>query len=230
MSRGRSRSGALLFALFVPALGSCVADSVSIRVMRNVAPEDDCTYTESGLSMPGGQLNLDVNSSADSYYATLLVANGLKPRARDVPPQSEPNGVTVNELEIEVTDSAGRLPSLPSSLPNPFTVSASGQVEPEGEGLIGVDLLPRPYVSALKALNMTSDRIGSLRLSVIVRGRTWGDVPVESGTWLWTIQLVSASQIYDDKQCIVFQDDICQIGQDFAVYACHPSTVPDDVM
>jgi hypothetical protein len=217
-----SMKGAALLALSFPfVLGSCVADSVSLRVSCNIAPESDCTYTASGACYLDGAMNLD--STRDRYHAVLLVSNGLKPRVRDVPPQSEPNGVTVRELEIEVTDSAGRKPSLSGSLPNPFTVQATGDVKPGEDAPVGAELLPAPYIRALKALNASGRALSSVRLSIIARGKTWGDVDVESAPWPWTIQLASASERPEDQECVVYDDDVCTLGQDKWTYACNPA-------
>jgi hypothetical protein len=227
MSRSRSITGAALLALSSPFLfGSCVADSVSLRVSCNIVPDDDCTYGTGGTCYLDGALNLA--SSRERYHAVLLVTNGLKPRARDVPPQSEPNGVTVQEVEVEVTDSAGRKPNLPGSLPNPFTVRATGEVKPGEDAPVGAELLPGPYVRALRALNATAGKLSSVSLSVIARGKTWGDVDVESAPWPWTVQLVSGSERPEATECSIYEDQICTLGQDEWVFACNPAYVVKD--
>jgi hypothetical protein len=224
MFRSRSMMGAALCALAAPlVLGSCVADSVSLRVSCSIVPEDDCTYTEGGACYLDGRMNL--TSINDRYHAVLLVSNGLKPRARDVPPQSEPNGVIVNEVEVLITDSAGRKPAFPGSLPNPFTVQATGEVKPGEDGIVGAELLPRPYIGALRTLSTT---VRSVRLSVIARGKTWGGVEVESGAWPWTVQLVAVNEDPMNEQCISYMDDVCSPGQDRWAYACDPALVEDD--
>jgi hypothetical protein len=222
--------GAALLALSAPfVLGSCIADSVSLRISCTLVPEDDCKFTESGSCYLDGELNLG-SSVNDRYHSVLLVSNGLKTRARDVPPQSEPNGVTVNQLEIEVTDSAGRKPNLPGSLPNPFTVQATGDVKPGADAPVGAELLPRPYFLALKSLNNTSKGLGSVRLSIILRGKTWGGVEVESAPWPWSVQLVSVDDQYNPEtgECVVYKDQICALGQDKWAYSCNPASVPTD--
>lgn len=226
MSRSRSTQGMALLALLAPiALGSCVADSVSMRITCNVAPEGDCSSTVGGLCYLGGGLN---TSLGFSYFAVLRVTNGLKPRARDVPPQSEPNGVTINQLEIEVTDSAGNKPKFPSSLPNPFTVQATGYAPPGEDALVGAELLPSAYVVALSTLDARGS-LGSLRLSIIARGETSGKVDVESGEWPWNIALrrvnVTPGEGTGSSACLPFEDDVCRLGQDEWTYACNPALV-----
>lgn len=216
---------ALLSALAPVTLGSCTADSVSLRITCNVAPEQDCTYEEGGLCYLGGMLNLGAGTG--SYFSVLRVTNGLKSRESDIPPQSEPNGVQVNELEIHLTDSAGREPSFPRALPNPYTVPASGYAEPGDEALVGAELLPAAYVAQIAALQRTSRALGSVRLAIIARGKTSGEVDVESGEWRWNIRLIDASTDPMDASCVAFEDQVCLLGQDAWGRACNPALVTD---
>ena len=224
MSLRRFTKGALLLALLAPStLGSCAADSVSLRVTCNVAPEADCTYTEGGLCQSQGMLNLGAGTG--SYFAMLKATSGLKPRKRDVPPQSEPNGLEVNEVEVHVTDSAGREPDFPPSLPNPFTVPANGFAEPDGDALVGVDLLPAAYVGQIKVLRANGAALGSVQLSIILRAKTSGGENVESGGWHWTVKIIDKSTDPARLQCEVFEDKVCVLGQDGASYASDPALV-----
>lgn len=210
---------ALLAALAPVALGSCTADSVSLRITCNVAPEGDCSYEEGGLCYLGGVLNLSAGTT--SYFSVLRVTNALKPRERDVPPRSEPNGVQVDELEIHLTDSAGREPSFPRALPNPYTVPASGYAEPGDEALVGAELLPAAYVAQIAALQRTSRALSSVRLSIIARGTTSGQVDLESGEWRWNIRLIDVSVDPAAGRCAEFEDQVCLPGQDSWSRACN---------
>jgi hypothetical protein len=216
---------ALLAALAPVTLGGCTADSVSLRITCNVVPEGDCTYTEGGLCLLQGTLNLGAGTG--SYSSVLRVTNGLKSRESDIPPQSEPNGVQITELEIHLTDSAGREPTFARSLPNPYTVPATGTAEPGDEALVGAELLPSAYIAQIAALQRTSRALGSIRLSIIARGTSWGEVEVESGEWRWNIRLVDYSIDPADGQCIPFEDEVCGVGQDGAAFACNPALVTE---
>lgn len=205
-------------ALLAPLVfGSCVADSVSIRILCNVEPETDCTYQVSGLCKLGGALNLSVGRG---YFATLRVANGLKPRNSDVPPQSEPNGIQVNEMEVEVLNSAGKRISFGANVPNPYTVSATGFIDPSEEQVVGVTLIPVPYVRRLATMSGVSGT--QIRLSVTARGKTAGDVDVESGEWGWTIDVYNTDLA--GGQCVISDDEVCLWGQDSFVGSCSPGT------
>lgn len=222
MFRSRSMKGALLLSLPL-TLGSCVADSVSLRISCNIAPDDECVYAEGNTCYLDGSLNL---TGRNRYHAVLLVANGLKSRERDVPPQAEPNGVTVKELEIEITDSAGRKPTFARSLPNPFTVQATGNVDPGEEAPVGAELLPPPYVAALADLERNMRGLASVRLSIIARGETWGGVEVESAPWPWSIRLAALDITPGSGDCVDPEpgtaSEICTFGQDEWAGACVP--------
>jgi hypothetical protein len=213
--------GALLLSLPL-VLGSCIADSVSLRISCNIVPDDECLYEVGNACYLAGSLNL---RGRTRYDAVLRVANGLKPRERDVPPQAEPNGVTVRELEIEITDSAGRKPSFARALPNPFTVQATGDVDPDEDGVVGAELLPPPYVSALRDAQ-GEPRFASVRLSIIARGVTWGGVEVESAPWPWSVRLTALDTTPGNPECVDPEpgtaSEICTFGQDEWTSACVP--------
>ena len=230
MSRSRSTTAALLFALLAPSVfGSCVDDSVSLRITCSVVPDTDCTYSEGGLCWLQGTLNVntDLVERGLSYGAVLRVTNGLKPREREVPPLSETNGIQIHQMEVTVKDSAGNKPNL-GNLPNPYTVPATGFIEPSEDGLVGADLLPNAYVRALSSLFNGSTKMRTVNLSVFARGKTNGDVEVESGTWPWYINLVGPSPIAGNGQCVASEDEVCGLGQDGFAYACNPATVTDN--
>lgn len=216
----RSSGGmAALSALLPLVLGSCVEDSVSLRITCSLVPDADCTYDTGGSCYLGGTINV-AQGAVTSYYAVLRVTNGLKSRAGDIPPQSEPNGVTIKQLEIEVTDSAGNKPDFPSSLPNPFTVQATGYADPGESAPVGAELLPAAYIGALKKLYSTG-KLTSVRLSVIARGKTDGSHSVESAGWPWNVQIVSIDPAGD--RCQTVEDTVCALGQDQWAAACDPA-------
>lgn len=224
--RRASLRGAALLGLLAPlTLASCAADSVSLRITCNVVPEGDCTYQVSGLCQADGALNLAI---ARNYWAMLRVTNGLKPRDRDVPVQSEPNGVLVSELEVELADSAGKRISFERGVPNPYTVPANGFVEPGEEGLVGANLIPLSYVRRI-AMLATRSGLSQVRLNVLARGRSSGDVEVESGNWNWTVDLFvrNLDASGDLVSCIATEDEVCTLGQDGFASTCDPATVPE---
>jgi len=223
--RRASKQGVALLALLAPfAFGSCVADSVSLRITCNIAPEADCRYQSAGDCKAYGFLNLSVWIN---YFATLRVANGLKPRNSDVPPQSEPNGIQIYELEVEVSNSAGKKLSFGNGVPNPYTVPASGFIEPSEDGLVSANLIPASYVRRL--IDMANGRTtpNQVRLDVIARGKTSGGVSVESASWNWAVDLLNVSLNEPDNLCAISDDNVCEFGQDQSSATCSPATVPE---
>src|SRR4051812_15646358 len=75
----------------------CADDGVSLHVICPVPPtiaDMACTYdAASTLCQLAGVINL---ASTGTYAAELKVQSGLRARARDVPPQGEPNGVQLH--------------------------------------------------------------------------------------------------------------------------------------
>ena len=229
MSRSRSTTAAALFALLAPnLLGSCVADSVSLRITCNVVPDTDCKYSEGGLCWVKGTLNVSDSVALGTYTSVLRVTNGLKPREREVPPLSETNGIQIRQLEIEIKDSAGNKPNL-GNLPNPYTVPASGFIEPGEDGLVGADLLPAAYVKALRGLHAASPPVNTISLSVLARGKTSGDVEVESGNWPWYISLIDVDLVAGQGECVMIEDPVCSLAQDGFANVCDPATVDPDL-
>ncbi|HEX6244282.1 MAG TPA: hypothetical protein VFZ61_25370 [Polyangiales bacterium] len=201
-------------------------DSVSLRITCNVVPDTDCTYSESGLCWVKGQLNVSASAQSTPYTAVLRLTNGLKPREREVPPLSETNGIQIRQMEITIKDPAGNKPNL-GSLPNPYTVPASGFIEPGSDGLVGADLVPSAYVERLRAL---SGSMKTVSLSVFARGRTSGDVAVESGTWPWYISLITDTLDpgAQGSRCIQIEDPVCSFAQDGYANVCDPALVTGD--
>jgi len=223
MVRSRSTQGVALLALLAPfAIGGCVDDSVSLRITCNVAPEDDCTFTTGGECLVNGTLNVHM-SGAQSYRAVLRVVNGLKPRNREVPPLSETNGIQIYQFEVRIKDSAGETLSL-GDLPNPYTVPASGFIEPTDEGLVGGDIIPNAYIRQLRTVHGMNAQT-TVNLSVIARGKTSGDVDVESAGWPWYINLRAIDTNAANGQCVAVEDVVCRIGQDGNASVCDPRTV-----
>lgn len=221
MVRSRSTSGVALLALLASApLGSCVADSVSLRNTCALVPDTDCTFSTGSECYIRGMLNLE---AATTYTSVLQVTNGLKAREREVPPLSETNGIQIDQVEVEVKDSAGNNLAL-AGLPNPFTVPASGAIPPGDEGIVGADLLPAAYVTALRALS----RLNTINLSVIARGKTSGDVEVETAKWPWYINLIRKSADPAQNQCVIIEDSVCGLGQDKFANVCDPTMVEID--
>ena len=208
--------------LGAPILASCADDSVSLRVTCAIIPEVDeniCTFEADGACLLEGKLNI---LSATYYHGTLSMTNGLSPRERDIPVQGETNGIEVREFEIEVLNTAGGRIRF-SGLPNPFTVKTSGWIPVGGAGVASGEFLPTGYVNQIAAAEMGDNPLGQIVVSVIARGWTQGDVEVETAPWQWPIRLFQINPRSRD-QCVIFEDGVCNPGQDNYVAACADQT------
>lgn len=220
-------------AFLVGALGTlgvaqgCVDDGVSMHVICSIQPEVDengCTWSPDGeLCVAVGTLNV---RTAVSYTMSLRVESGLKPRARDVPPAGEPNGVQLISARVELrTTSGARLGGFSTvvqgtvvALPNPYDAVASGYLPPNGVNATTIVVIPGEYIATLKASGL-SQIVAAIKL----KGETNGTLDVESSDYLWPIRLVATSPVMSENECTSPADtDVCSslIGQDAFAYIC----------
>jgi hypothetical protein len=204
--------------LALPLAASCVDDAVSLRVECAIIPETDdtgCVFDPAGDCLLEGRMNV---ASAAYYHGSVRVTNALKPRARDIPVQSETNGISITEFEIEVLNTAGGRIKF-DGLPNPFTIQTSGFIPVGGTGIAAGEFLPTGYVNQIAVAEASDNKLGQVVVSLIVRGKTQGDVEVETAAWQWPIRLFSIDPT-DRSECTVFDEAVCNIGQDAFVGAC----------
>jgi len=218
-------------AFLVGALGTlgvaqgCVDDGVSMHVICSIPPEVDengCTWAPDGdLCVAEGVLNV---LSASNYRMTLRVESGLKPRARDVPPAGEPNGVQLLSAKVELrTTSGARLTefgndALGKPLPNPYNAVATGYLPPNGINATSIVVIPGEYIPALKARIAALPQIVA---AIQLEGMTNGTLDVESSEFVWPIRLVNTSPVATVGQCNPSMD-VCSsvVGQDGFANAC----------
>lgn len=216
-------------ALVVGALGTqaitqgCVDDGVSMHVICPIPPEVDeggCTWDPAGdTCVAEGVINLQ---SATRYGVTLRVESGLKPRARDVPPIGEPNGVQISRARIELRSVDGaRVDFLDANAPNPFDVVASGFLAPNSAGATTLQIIPQAYLSLLKEkVDLKDPKWQQLVAAITLRGKTSGDVDVESSEYFWPIRLIRTSTVLTEGACVPIDTCVGGVGQDGFAQAC----------
>jgi hypothetical protein len=187
-------------ALVMSALGTlvltqgCADDGVSLHAICPIAPDidgDSCTYDAAGTTcVYEGIMNL---SATDYYGLTLRMESGLRARARDIPPQSEPNGLLIESARVELRSPSGdRLgfgivrdekgdPVLDANgqtipVPNPFEVAATGYIPPSGSGGIVVTVITPEHARVL-----SSSAYAQVVASIVVKAKTNGQQSLESG-------------------------------------------------
>jgi hypothetical protein len=222
----RSRMIGVVAALAGSLFGSCVEDSVSIRVDCVVPPNDDCTYPGDGdTCLSDGTFNV---GSAREYYAAIRVVNAMRARARTSPPLAEPNGLTISGFDVHIKDASGASVDF-GALPNPFFAPSSGYLQPAGGKFPAVAVLVPESYAAILATRLKSARtaIKGLLISVGVRGRTDGGVSVTSADYVLPVAIVSASNDPNPAQPECREDDgtVCLVGQDKWAYSCDPDLV-----
>lgn len=206
MLRRRSIEVGLWGVVAAASLSSaaCTDDGVALHIECNSLPEvseEGCAWTADGQECTvDGRMNL---RGATSYYAAFRVRSGLKGRNSTSPPRAEPNGIQMQEAEVELRTPDGRVLGFPGGLPNPYTLVSSGYVPPSSPGLLTLELVPPAYVDGLRVLEGDpATAVGQLIAGIKVRGKTDGQVDVETSTFDWPIRLVSKSPVLEDGECI----------------------------
>ena len=206
---------------------ACADDGVSLHVTCPVPPtisSMDCTYdAASMLCVLEGVMNL---ASTGTYATELKVQSGLRARARDVPPQGEPNGVQVRSASVELRLPTGERLDFQADadgkkIENPFNVVVSGYITPGGSNIVGVQMVTAAHAVKLwTSAQDSTPRYPQIVAAVKIQGRTDGMEDVESGEWLWPIHLVSLSPLRADKRCQADAPSCGRIGQDGFAAVC----------
>jgi len=194
------------------AATACTDDGVALHIECNVAPDvtdTSCTWNPDGKDCVfDGRMNL---RAAQSYYAGFRVRSGLKARSRTSPPRSEPNGIQLQEVEVELRAPGGRPIGFPK-LANPYTLVSSGYVQPSGVGLLQVELIPAAYAQVLRDLESDPDtQLGQVVAVVKAKGITDGQTKVETANFFWPIRLTYVSPVAGVKgqECIESESGVC---------------------
>ena len=223
-------------AVLAAASHGCVVDGVSAHVICALAPpapmDGMCMYTsEDDVCLLGGVMNL---LATDHYDLVLRVQSGLKPRVRQVPPQGETNRIKFNRAKVELRSASGarfrfedavagdqRSPS-----PNPYYVTASGDVSPDGTGLGSATLITPQYAQQLNKLFAAPGTTSAqIVVAVTLEGITDGDTEVGTAEYEWPVRVIRASvNPADPASGCVQQDDFCRstFGQDVYANTCSP--------
>ncbi len=172
------------------SLVGCVDDNVSVFVTGNLAPtieDTGCSYdpASTALILQG---TLDVGG-ARNYVVHPRVTNQLQ--RRGAIGRGETNGVFINRAEVTLTNQEGALIDL-GGLPNPFSVPltvyvpAAASADAPGVGTGVLELIPPDY-----AVSLPIPPGGSTLLLASVRlvGQTQGEIDIETGEWLYPINV-----------------------------------------
>ena len=208
----------------VAQLGGCADDGVSAHVICAIEPEVEdnvCTYDVAGdTCLLSGVMNV----AATGYYRqNLRVESGLKPRVRDVPPQSETARIALQSAKVELRSTRGeRIDFERPDLPNPYRVTATGFIPPGGVGASSVTLIAPNYAAALAAKLQLQGGSLQIVIAVTLDGETDGQTSVSSGEFVWPVTLINVSSDPVDNDCRKVESCAGSFGQDNFATACRP--------
>jgi hypothetical protein len=220
------RSISLKVAAFAGALIAssgavgCTDDGASLHVICAIRPEindEECVFDPGSDScVVTGVMNL---AAARQYGTALTVESGLKARQSSAPPRAEPNRLALTGGTVEIRKANGA-PIDFDGLKNPYDFQGSGTAEPGGRGFMSVTLIPKEYADRLRANAQSPEALSEVILAVTVRGRTDGEVDVESNEWLWPVRLTYESPVEEAGSCLPISYCISLAGIDDFANAC----------
>ncbi|MCB9617245.1 MAG: hypothetical protein H6722_32845 [Sandaracinus sp.] len=185
--RTHARLGLLTCLL---ALVGCVDDNVSVFVSGNLAPsidESTCSYDPTSTALQS-QGTLDV-AFAGTFELHPAIQSQLQQRGRSGRP--EPNGIYITRAEVTLEGLDGLAIDF-GGLPNPFSVPMSVYVPPAssptspGSATGTIVAIPADYTVSLPvAPGTTTTVVASVRLV----GKTLGDIDIETGDWVYPIEV-----------------------------------------
>jgi hypothetical protein len=201
------------------AMGGCTEDGTSLHVVCSIAPEiseEGCLYNPEGACEFQGVLNVQ---AAEQYAVALRVESGLTERASAAPPRPEPNRLAITGGTVEIRKPNGA-PIKFAGLKNPFPFLGSGSVDPGGQGAITATLIPPECIDQLRENAATDDALTQIVLAVSVKGKTDGEVEMESAEWQWPLKVVSISPVEGEGCRLVGQPCQSKRGSDSFADAC----------
>lgn len=167
----------------------CDDSNATVFVRGTVIPEGDgCTVDPNGDVLLRGLYNVEAGGS---YTLFPIFSNQLRTRAGSV--ASDPNGVHIDSVEVELRDEGG-LPLAFDGLPNPFQVATSTFI-PSAAGTsassagAAVEVIPAVYSGQLPTA-------GTIIAALKAFGETNGRVNVESDEWTYPIELCGGSCLF----------------------------------
>ena len=193
-------------------LVGCVDDNVSVFISGNLAPmieESSCAYDPGSTTfISSGKLDV---AFGGSYEIHPIIQNQLQ--RRGVSGRPETNGIHITRAEVTLEGLDGLPLDFGGFLPNPFSVPTTVYIPPAsspdapGAAAGSIVVVPADYTLSLPvAAGSTTTITASVRLV----GRTLGDIDIETGDWIFPIEVCNG--------CLL----ICEIGPDDELVSCNP--------
>jgi hypothetical protein len=217
----RRLCAALLAAGAAVAPSSCARNDSSIFVFAALqANRSDCTVLASTSPMVVLVGSIDA-AFAGEYTATLQVENQIVPRGNPNTLKTETSGVQLYDAEVQVLDPATNGPIAQFSVPvSGFVPPGSGGTP--GLGLTEVVMIDSATVRSLRQKVISTNTVQEVVASVIVRGRTLGDLEVHTQEFLFPIQVFSGGTCFSPgATCVTTMASnsgsttgVCRLGLD----------------
>lgn len=188
---------------FCSLIPSCADNNQTIFIRQVQALRaPDCTITPdvTAFVAPTGFLDVGV---ATSYTVYPLVGNQLQARGDARQLKTEPNRVLIEGAEIELVEPTGaKLAGVPG-LPNPYTVIATGTVDPSVSSdavynWTAVEVIPPVFLQAYRK-TLAAQGVGTSRTihaRMRIYGKTLGNTEVETGIFTYPINVCYGCSVF----------------------------------
>jgi hypothetical protein len=196
-------------AAFASLTPSC-ADNNQTLFIRQIqalqAPACTVTGDVAAFTTPTGFLDVGV---ASSYVVYPLVGNQLLAKGDARQSKAETNRVQIEGAEIELVEPSGASLGGIGGLPNPYTVIASGTIDPTSSAdatynFTAVELMPPVFVQAyrrtLAAAGIGASRTIHARIKVF--GKTLGGTEVETGIFTYPINVCYGCSVFVPAEAV----------------------------
>jgi hypothetical protein len=205
----------LAMTLAVTVAGCNRFPDLSIQVVANLQPSDDCTIDANQEEILFRGL-YDLNVVRD-YIVTPSIESYLVSNATEL--QGETQNIQINGMEITIVLPDGSIPTLAGELPNPFTVTTSATIpanETSGgasQGAAAAIGIPASYHSAL--LGIVADTgFQSIVLDIRAKGTTSGGFTQQSAPFRWPVEFCQGCLMNCDPDDESDVAGACFPGQD----------------
>jgi hypothetical protein len=225
MLGGRGLRATFCVALAAAAFSACTDTDTTLFIMGNlnrVAPNCGVSADPSAEMLGGGTLDL---AFSNTYNAALLVGNQMTARGAKAQLRTETKRVNLQGAEVTLTDLAGRV------IEPAFSVAGAGFVdvtpsETPGWGVVFVDLIPRTVGAELANELRASRSPRTIIAEARVFGTTIGGSDVESGTFVFPIEVCYGCAVFFPLDAVVVDPDgnfVCGNNvEGFEYETCHP--------
>lgn len=220
------------FASLIP---SCAENNQTIFIRQIQAIRaPDCTVTADvqGLTKPTGFVDVGV---ATTYVVFPLIGNQMLSKGDIRQSKAEPNRVQIQGAEIELVEPTGEPLRGIGGLPNPYTVTASGTLDPATSsdavyGFTAVEVMPAVFVQAYRK-TLAATGVGTTRTvhaKIKVFGKTLGQTEVETGVFTYAMTVCYGCSVFVPAEAIDAKSTLpnCQQASSTTTVATRTVCVP----